>query len=316
MIPYLFQLGPIKIGSYGLMMAIGFLFGWRMARRSAVWRGWDPELPYTIIISSMISGIIGARLFHVIDHWDSFRDDLLRAFTANSGLTWYGGLIAAILVNYYWCHRYRVRFIACLDMVAPMLASGYAFGRVGCLLAGDGCYGIPVAGTAWEWIGMAFPNGLVPTAVPVHPTPIYESLFNFALWGGLFALDRYRVVPRRWGHGVLFGIFCVLHSLERLLVEFIRLNDRYWFSDGELVKISSAEYFAGTWGLSFSQWISIAGILLGVGILVWAVRRQAPPYPSQIDGPDRYTQGWRPGTTPDDQARAERRAAARGKKRR
>ena len=298
MFPYLLELGPLKIGSYGLMMAIGFLWGWRFMRKAAIWRGWDPELAYTIVISSMISGIVGARLFHVIDHWDHFQNDLGRIFTANSGLTWYGGLILAIIVNYYWCVKYRVKFTACLDLVAAGLASGYAWGRVGCIFAGDGCYGIPVE-PPWEWIGMTFPRGLVPTVTPVHPTPVYEALFNFALWGLLIWLDYYRNITRRWGYGTLIGIFAVLHSAERFAIEFIRLNDRYWFGEGGLVKISSDAYYAGQFGLSFSQWISIGGILVGLAVFVWALTRKTPPFAIDCEGADRYKQGWRADRLPE-----------------
>jgi len=280
MIPYLFKIGPIQIGSYGLMMAIGFLWGWRFMRVTCMRRGWDPEFAYTIVVNSMISGIIGARLFHVIDHWDHFVADPSRIFTANSGLTWYGGLILAILTSWFWAWRRGYSFRAGLDMCTPMLAAGYAWGRVGCILAGDGCYGIP-AEPPWEWIGMSFPNGLVPTVVPVIPTPLFEGLFNFALFGVLLWMDARYVIPRRWPYLRLFAIFVVAHSIARFAVEFIRLNDRYWFEGLDIVKYSSDQYFAGNFGLSFSQWISIAGVLLGVGLLVGLLGRKAPEYPSQ-----------------------------------
>jgi len=280
MIPYLFHLGPISIGSYGLMMAIGFLWGWRFMRITCMRRGWDPEFAYTIVVNSMISGIIGARLFHVIDHWDHFAADPARIFTANSGLTWYGGLILAIVTAWFWSWRKGYSFRAGLDMCTPMLAAGYAWGRVGCILAGDGCYGIP-AEPPWEWLGMAFPNGLVPTVVPVYPTPIFEGLFNFALFGVLLWLDGRVVIPRRWPYLRLFGIFVVTHSVARFLVEFVRLNDRYWFDGFDIVKFTSDQYFAGNFGLSFSQWISIAGVILGTGLLIGLIGRKAPEYPSR-----------------------------------
>ena len=279
MIPYLFHIGPISIGSYGLMMAIGFLCGWRFGRITCMRRGWDPEFAYTIIVNAMIMGIIGARLFHVIDHWDHFSANPGRIFTANSGLTWYGGLILAIVTSWLWSRKKGYSFAGGLDMACPMLAAGYACGRVGCILAGDGCYGIPVE-PPWEWLGMAFPNGLVPTTVPVHPTPIYEAIFNFGLFGFLFWIDGRKGVPNSWPHMKLFSIFVLLHSGARFVVEFIRLNDRYWFDGFSIEKISSDAYFAGQWGLSFSQWISVGGLVFGAALLAYVWNRKPAPYPS------------------------------------
>ncbi len=279
MIPYLFHIGPISIGSYGLMMAIGFLWAWRFSRVACMRRGWDPEFAYTLVVNAMISGVIGARLFHVIDHWDHFSADPSRIFTANSGLTWYGGLILAIVTSWIWCRVKGYSFTGGLDMVAPVLAAGYAWGRVGCILAGDGCYGIPVE-PPFEWMGMTFANGLVPSAVPVHPTPIYEAILNFGLFGALYWIDGHKTVPNSWPYLKLFSIFVLVHSAARFVVEFIRLNDRYWFEGFGITKISSDEYFAGTWGLSFSQWISVGGLILGVALLIYVWNRKPAPYPS------------------------------------
>ncbi len=285
-------IGPFSIGTYGLMMAIGFLWGWRFNRLACIRRGWDPEFAYTIVINAMITGIIGARLFHVIDHWEDYeRMGFGKIFTASSGLTWYGGLILAIATSWFICWRKGYRFSAGLDMVTPMLASGYAWGRIGCFFAGDGCYGIPVADSAWRFLGVHFPGAdwatwgcthhasLVPSDGPVHPTMLYEAAFNFALFGILFWVDGRWTIPNRWRTGLLFAIFAVFHSLERLLVEFVRLNDRYWFEGFGIVKYSPAEYFNGSWGLSFSQWISIAGIVLGVAMIALLVRGKSEPYP-------------------------------------
>lgn len=286
-------IGPFSIGTYGLMMAIGFLWGWRFCRRTAILRGWDPEFAYTIVINAMISGIVGARLFHVIDHWDFYQQyGYGKIFTASSGLTWYGGLILAIITSWFLCWRKGYSFSAGLDMVTPMLASGYAWGRIGCFFAGDGCYGIPVADSTWEFLGITFPGSdwetwgcthhaaLRASEGAVHPTMLYEAAFNFGLWGILLWVDHRWTVPSRWRWGLLFGIFAFFHSLERFLVEFIRINDRYWFEGFRIVKYNSQEYFDGTWGLSFSQWISIGGMLLGLVLIGLLIRGRSEPYPS------------------------------------
>jgi phosphatidylglycerol---prolipoprotein diacylglyceryl transferase len=271
-------IGPFSIGTYGLMMAIGFLWAWRFSRRTCLRRGWDPEFAYTLVINAMISGIIGARLFHVVDHWDYYQHDLSKIFTASSGLTWYGGLILAITTSYIVSRRKGYKFSGGLDMVTPALAAGYAWGRIGCFFAGDGCYGIEVS-PPWEFLGLAFPDGLVKAIDPVHPTMLYEALFNFSLFGILFWVDAKWTVPNRWRYGLLFAIFAFFHSLERFLVEFIRINDRYWFDGFSIAKYSSSEYFAGTWGLSFSQWISIGGMAVGIVFFAILIRGKGAPYP-------------------------------------
>jgi phosphatidylglycerol:prolipoprotein diacylglycerol transferase len=113
-----------------------------------------------------------------------------------------------------WAWRRRVLDLTTLDVASVPLAAGYAIGRIGCQLAGDGDYGK-------DWDGpwaMAYPHGTVPTTTPVHPTPVYETLAM-----GLVALVLWRL-RHRWRPGTLFGLYLILAGAERFLVEFLRRN--------------------------------------------------------------------------------------------
>ena len=177
--------------------------------------GKPPDWAYEMIFAGLIGGIVGSRIDFLIQNWSEVSDDLLGNLFSGSGLVWYGGRDR---------RRDRRDPLGALagDALAPAarhrrvpLALGYAVGRIGCQLSGDGDYGEPWDG---PW-AMAYPDGTVPTTEEVHPTPIYEALamgvVAFVLWR---LRDRFRP-------GILFALYLVLAGLERFLVEFVRRND-------------------------------------------------------------------------------------------
>ncbi len=270
---------PFRIGSYGLMMATGFLTAWALLARELRRRGLPSDLATATIFLAATTGLIGSKLAYLLTEAPSFAwSDLW----SGSGLTWHGGLILAtlVLVAFYRLRQLPIGVMA--DAVAPMLASGYGFGRLGCQLAGDGDYGVPCAPGTWhDLVCMAYPRGIVPspcesggvrheicpidvpdpTWLQVHPTPVYEALGAFALAGLLWAM-RTRV--RR--PGLLFAAYLVVAGLSRFAVEFLRL----------------AEGRPDRWlGLRDAQWVGLAMAVLGVGIAaVVTARRAAPPRPA------------------------------------
>ena len=131
------------------------------------------------------------------------------------GFTWFGGLIGGAGAVAWVARRRGLRLGVVAGMVPIPLAVAYGIGRLGCLLAGDGTYGVP-SDLPWA---MSFPDGTVPTTERVHPTPLYEALVAFAVAGLMWGL-RTRLRPL-----TLFGLFAVLMGFSRFLVEFIRLND-------------------------------------------------------------------------------------------
>ncbi len=253
MIPILFQLGPLRIGSYGLMLAIAFLVtGWLLNkefRRKDISGDWV----YTIVTTAAVSGIVGARLYFILENLpDFFRDPLAMIFTGE-GLTWYGGFIGGLLAVIWIIRKIPAPAAVVADLIAPLLLLGYGIGRIGCLLAGDGDYGPP---TDLPW-GMAFPNGLVPTQVPVHPTPIYETLLSLAFF---FLLWRLRSKVKTTG--MMLSGMLILYGIERFVTEFWRLTPKV------------------LWGwMSMAQILSLISIAAGM-LYAWYRITKARPEPS------------------------------------
>lgn len=208
-------IGPVTLQTFGLMFALAFIgagvvLGVRMKEL-----GKPVDWAYELVFAALIGGVVGARLDFVIQNWSEVSDDVLGNIFSGDGLVWYGGLIGGALGVATWAAWRKMLNVGLLDLCAVPLALGYAIGRIGCQLSGDGDYGI-------EWDGpwaMAYPDGTVPTTEEVHPTPVYETL---AMGGVAAALWRVR---SRYQPGVLFALYLVLAGIERFLVEFIRRND-------------------------------------------------------------------------------------------
>jgi phosphatidylglycerol:prolipoprotein diacylglycerol transferase len=239
------HLGPLTLQTFGLCFAAAFI-----AAGAVVWRrlrewGRPGDWAYEMVFSALVGGIVGSRLDFIIENYDDVKDDLLGNLFSGAGLVWYGGLIGGAIGVALWA-RYRGLFgLILLDLAAVPLALGYAIGRIGCQLSGDGDYGQPWDG---PW-AMAYPDGTVSTDAPVHPTPIYETLtmglVAYVLWR---LRDRFRT-------GILFALYLVAAGTERFLVEFIRRND-----DVAL-------------GLTQAQLISLV-MILGGGIWIARVARR------------------------------------------
>jgi phosphatidylglycerol:prolipoprotein diacylglycerol transferase len=189
---------------------------------------------------------VGSRLDYVIQNWDKVSDDALGNIVSGSGLVWFGGLVGGAIGVILWARWRGFLGWQLVDTAAVPLAVGYAIGRIGCQLSGDGDYG---TSSDLPW-AMSYPDGTVPTTDEVHPTPVYETV-SMGLAGVVLWRLRDRFAP-----GVLFGLYLMLAGIERFLVEFIRRND-------ELVA-----------GLTQPQLIAL--VLIGLGGAIVAVRRDVP----------------------------------------
>jgi phosphatidylglycerol:prolipoprotein diacylglycerol transferase len=209
------DLGPITLQTFGLMMGLAFVVAGLAASRFLKEIGKPVDWAYEMVFAALVGGIVGARLWWVVENWSEAKDDVLGSLFSGAGLVWYGGALGGAAAVIFWAWRRNFLTLQMLDVAAVPLAAGYAIGRIGCQLAGDGDYGIPWDG---PW-AMAYPDGTVPTTEEVHPTPVYETLAM-----GLVALLLWRW-RHRWQPGTLFALYLVLAGTERFLVEFVRRND-------------------------------------------------------------------------------------------
>ena len=209
------ELGPLTLQSFGLMLGLGFVVAGIFAHKYLRELGRPGDWAYEMVFAAIVGGLVGARLWSVIENWDEAKDDLLGSLFSGAGLVFYGGLLGGAIAVLAWARWRGVLDLKTFDVAAVPLAAAYAIGRIGCQLAGDGDYGKPWDG---PW-AMAYPDGVVPTDVPVHPTPIYETLaMGLVAW----FLWRRRDSVRPGG---LFALYLVLAGTERFLVEFVRRND-------------------------------------------------------------------------------------------
>ncbi|MEK7395770.1 MAG: prolipoprotein diacylglyceryl transferase [Candidatus Poribacteria bacterium] len=220
MFPVLLEMGVIKVYSYGLMLALGFIVSGVILRREYKRIGLSADLGDTVIIAALLGGIFGAKVYSVIEGIREYGLVSLKDFFSGAGLVWYGGLIGGTIAVVIGIKLKRLPILPIIDIVAPALLLGYSFGRMGCFLSGDGDYG-PPSGLPWA---MAFPNGTVPTIERVHPTPIYEIIMCLIAFAYLW-----RIRKKTRGPGWMFGMFLILSGIERIIAEFWRLTARIAF---------------------------------------------------------------------------------------
>jgi phosphatidylglycerol---prolipoprotein diacylglyceryl transferase len=266
MIPKLFQIGPVPVYSYGLMLGISFIVASYLLTIEFKRKKMDENVAVNITFIALIAGVVGAKLLYIIEEWSyitSLSSNKLfstEGLFSAQGLTFYGGFILATLIIYFYVRSKKIPFLKVCDAAAPSLAIGYGIARLGCHLAGDGDYGIPVSEFAsWVPWGTNYSNGTLPPSVAFrgteiaqkfggivpdstlcHPTPVYEFILAVII---LAVLWYYRKKIKL--DGKLFALYLILSGFARLMVEFIRLNPRILF------------------GLSEAQLISVILILLG-----------------------------------------------------
>src|SRR3984957_12394898 len=242
-----------------------------------------------LIAIPCLTGIVGAKLYHVLETPAIFFAHPLQELLSPYGFAWFGGLLAGFAAFVWVGRRQKIPLLTLLDAGSPAAALGYGIGRIGCFLSGDGDYGIP---TSLPW-GMSFPDGLVPTAQRVHPTPIDELIVACAIAWVLWrmghlqilrgALERvlpaakaaagtvrvpisdrtfYRASPEgvtvfsAWlWPGSVFAAYLMLTGAARFLVEFIRINPRSFL------------------GMSNAQAAGLACVIAGAILRLWLAKK-------------------------------------------
>lgn len=213
--PVLMRIGPLPIYSFGFMIVMAFFVCCWIVSLELHRKGLNHQAKAdSLVISVLLGGLIGARGYYILENFTEFLRAPFEIFSGG-GLVWYGGVLGGVAVFTYRVRKKKLIWLQLADILAPALALGYAIGRVGCLLAGDGDYGKP-SNLPWA---MAFPDGIVPTTVPVHPTPIYEFLMMTAVFIFLWAMRK-----KVRNDGIIFGLYLALAGTERFLIEFLRIN--------------------------------------------------------------------------------------------
>ena len=243
MIPVFFHLGPVTIYSFGVMAACALIAACYVAYRLLRTRGVSFEFAYELLFVAGLGGFAGARIYYLVQHWADVKGDLLHNVFSGSGFTWYGGLLGGFVCVALWSRLRHVPLGLMANAAGPAVAMGYAVGRIGCLLSGDGDYGSPTK----SFIGIAFPHGTVPTppGVKVWPTPPMETIAMLVVCWVL-----YRMAKKPQPGWYVWGWFMVLAGVERLLIEFIRRNPVVFL------------------GLRTTQWESIASVAIGGTVIL------------------------------------------------
>ena len=258
MYPELFSIGPITVYSYGVLLAVSYLLGLRLAMWRAKQWGLDANRVLDLGIYIIIAALIGAKALLLIVDFDQFRQSPMELVSlARSGGVFYGGLILAVLVAFWYIGRHGLPFWTTCDVFAPGITLGHVTGRLGCFAAGC-CYGRP---TTLPW-GITFHNPLAaanvgtPLGIPLHPTQLYEAGAELLILILLLATEK-RGKPFA---GRTFWLYMLLYAISRYIIEFYRGDPR-----GEM------------FGMSTSQFISVVLAPLSIAMLVWLSRQGRGP---------------------------------------
>ena len=254
---------PLPIPLFGLFVGIAFLAGQWVAKIE-MWRlvpTLPPEFTTNACLYAFLAGLVGARLFHILEYPREFLEDPAAMLLSRGGFTIFGGLILGTLTAVWYARRNKAPIPQSLDAAGLGLMLAYGIGRIGCQISGDGDWGIAVTSAAPAWLpdwlwAQTYDGNIAGVTIPppgVHPTPIYESLMSFAAFAVLWKLRRHAHAP-----GWLFGVYLLLAGIERLLIEFIRVNTYYVLFGVEVTQ---------------AQLIAAACVIAGL-VVMW--RRRAP----------------------------------------
>lgn len=230
-----------------------------------------------ILIVAAISGVVGAKIFHQLENWDEFLADPMGSLFSSGGLTFYGGLIFGAIAVLWFARKKGIRAHYLIDAAAPAIVLAYAIGRVGCMVAGDGCWGIVNTQPQPQWMSFLpqwmwafdYPQNVLNQGEiisncsgnycrvleePVYPTPFYETTLNLIIFLGLW-LSRKKIQL----HGMIFSLFLILHGIARFFIEKIRVNTVYDLAGYEVTQ---------------AEIISVIMIILGIAGIFYFRKNQ------------------------------------------
>ena len=256
-------LGGAPITSFGVFMCLTFMVGGMVLRPEVERVGLEPEKAWDFIVMGVLGGILGAKAYYVLLNYDSLITDPIGSIFSRGGMVWYGGFLGGLIAVSWEVKRSGLRWAQMADLIAPVLAIGYAVGRMGCFFVGDD-YGRPTD----AWFGVKFPQGAPPTrasvmenhfgieidpyfverfgeVIPVHPTQLYEVAMSLMIFGFLW-----RIRKHNYAEGWIWWIWFVLAGAERFLVEFVRLKDDRFLGIFTVAQLISLLLIViGIWGI-------------------------------------------------------------------
>ena len=252
--PMIGHVGPFMLTWYGLFFALAVAAGGWLGLREARRKGLEVEKVQSLILWSLLGGLAGARLFHVVDRWDLYAGEPIRArYLWEGGLAIYGGLVSGVLTGFLYAWRSGLPVWKMADAAAPGLILGQGLGRLACIPNGD-AYGAPTD-VPWAFIytnpAAMVPDGLL--GVPLHPYPAYELLFDLAVLGLLW---RLRGVYK--ADGLLFITYLGVYAIGRFLLTFFRM-EQVWF-----------------FGLQEAQVVALAVLVVTLPLLSWRLQAGRP----------------------------------------
>jgi len=270
---------PLPVPMFGLTVAAAFLVSLRVAARE-IQRLHEAGritpapggIPGELTVIVALAGFVGARVFHILEHRQEFVADPWSMIFSRSGFSMLGGVVFGVITGAIHVRRRGLPVRAVCDGVAPAAMLGYALGRIGCQISGDGDWGFaadmslkPGWLPAWLW-AQTYDNNIVGVAIPppgVYPTPVYETLLGLAAFGLLWLARKH---PYRTGW--LFALYLLLSGTERFFIELIRVNPHL-----QVFGVAASQ----------AQIVSVVLIVLGMFGLVLSMRgktSQGKPRPA------------------------------------
>lgn len=243
------NIGPITLHMYGIMIAIGYISAFLISEKRAKKQGLNPDILYGIFWCAVFGGALGSKILYYTVNIRQVIANPSIIFNFRNGWVVYGGIIGGVFASFLYCRIKKVDFVAYLDLVLPAVAFAQGCGRIGCFFAGC-CYGRETESV----LGITYSHSnFAPNGVKLIPTQIYSSIGDFAIAFLLMAYAR-----KKPAKGKVAAGYCVLYSVGRFIIEMFR-ND-----------------YRGEYGpLSTSQLISVFILAIGIGMYVWAAKRQS-----------------------------------------
>lgn len=207
-----------------------------------------------LAIIGAIFGVIGARIFHMLEYPTEFINDPVGMIFSRDGFSIYGGLVFGVIAGAIFLRKRAVPVLPMLDALSPSIILGYGIGRLGCQVSGDGDWGTAANMSIkpdwlpdWFWAQTYDNNvvGIIIAAPGVYPTPLYEALAAFLIFALLWSIRKTNYIS-----GFLFSTYLLLSGFERLLIEKIRVNSEYHL-----------------WAMAFTQAEFISAVLVVAGAI-------------------------------------------------